>query len=465
MLTSLLCSGDTLSEALQAKRYQDALTLSEALLKTNPHTSSVWTARGFALEGLHRDSESISSFRTALRYSPDYLPAVKGAVEVSYRSHDRRLSSFLNQLLRLDPANAPAHGIAGVLAFESGNCPLAIQNFEQGGVEVTRNPAAYSLYGVCLLLDRRLPDAIAVFERVMSEDPDRTDVRFDLGYAQLLDKRAGEAVKTLQPLASKNDIKSDVLNLLASAETEDAQPEAAVAHLRQAIGIAPKEEQNYLDLSALYVKYDNSQAAAELVDLGLHNVPASSRLHAVQGVIDAQLGKYDEAATEFERANYLDPKSEYGAAGLGALYIERNQPDVAIKALRERLRKNPNDATLNYFLAQALLRQTNTAGSSNFNEARDALSKSLHSKPDFGKARALLGKLYVQEKDYEQAVKELRLASQYDPMNRMALSQLVLALRRLGREDEAAAALAKLKDLVMDRLPLDVDPSRIRTAR
>ena len=63
---------DSLAEALRAKRFQDALTLSGSLLRSQPEDPGVWTARGLALAGLGQDQESISSFETALRYSPEF---------------------------------------------------------------------------------------------------------------------------------------------------------------------------------------------------------------------------------------------------------------------------------------------------------------------------------------------------------------------------------------------------------
>jgi tetratricopeptide (TPR) repeat protein len=445
LAAGMLCFADSLSEALQSKRYQDALTLSDALLKTSPDSAPVWTARGFALKELQRDPESISAYETALRYSPGFLPALKGAVEVSYRSHDRRVGPLLQQLLQLEPGNVPAHGMAGVLAFESGNCSLAIQHFEYGGAETIRHSPAYSLYGVCLLTGHRLEEAITVFQKVLSDQPERSDVRFNLGYAQLVAKRTTEAADTLRPL-----VRPDALNLLASAEVANGQLDLAIAHLRQAIGMAPKEEQNYFDLAALFVQHDQLQAATETVDLGLRHIPEAGRLHAVRGVIEAQQGKLDEAAAEFEQ-------SEYGAAGLGALYLQNNQTDEAVITLRERLRKEPKDPTLNYLLAQALMRQ----GSAKFNEARAALLIAVSAKPDFSKAHVLLGKLCIQTRDYKLAIEELKLALRDDPTNRMALSQLATALRHEGRASEAATTLAQLKKVVMQQSVQDVDPNRI----
>jgi predicted Zn-dependent protease len=174
-------------------------------------------------------------------------------------------------------------------------------------------------------------------------------------------------------------------------------------------------------------------------------------------VIDAQFGKYDDAGRELDRANDLDPENKFGAAGLGVLYAERNDPQSAATALRARLRSTPDDATLNYLLADALLRQ-GTEDASARAEARAALEKAVRTQPDFERAHALLGKVYVQTGNYGQAVHELQLALTQNGQDRMALNQLVIAFRHMGRDQEAANALAELKRVVANQLQTDKQP-------
>ena len=198
------------------------------------------------------------------------------------------------------------------------------------------------------------------------------------------------------------------------------------------------------------------------MEAGLKNLPKSARLHSLRGVVRAQLGTFEEAAAEFDFANRLNPTGAYGAAGLGVLYTEANHADLAAPILRERLKKNPGDPTLNYLLADSLMHEGAEAGTPTLEEARKALAIAIQAKPDFAKAHTLLGKLYSQIGNYSKAIDELRLGAQYDPSDRTALSQLAIALRRSGRGEEAAAASAGLRRLVMKQLQPEADLNRIR---
>ena len=217
ILSAAVCRCDSLAEALRSHRFEEALSLSGSLLQTRPQDPEIWTARGLALAALGRETESISSFDKALELEPGYVPALKGAVEVTYRLHDPRAAALLNRLLRLQPGNGVAQAMAGVLAYEARDCGAAVRHFELGREQVSSNEKAYSLYGACLTTLRRSAEAVPVFQQLLAEHPGNGDLRFDLGYALLLAGKPADAVATLEQFAGERG--ADALNLLAAARS------------------------------------------------------------------------------------------------------------------------------------------------------------------------------------------------------------------------------------------------------
>jgi len=458
------CFGDALSDALRAGRFEDAVTLADSLLKIQPEDARLWTGRGIALAQLKRERESLESFDKALQYAPTFLPALKAAAETGYRTRDTRTAGYLDHILALDPGNAIAHAMSGVLAFEAGDCRRSVDHFERARAETSDNPQAGPMYGACLVAVGRAGDAVGVFERLLARDPKSGKARFNLGYAQVLAHRDPDAVKTLEPLALAGNADAGALNLLASAEASSGHLEPAVAHLQEAIRKDPKDEKNYLDLASLCMKNESNETALYTVEAGLAKVPSSALLHTVRGILKAQQGHHDQAELEFDLANRLDPGRQYGAAGLGVLYTETRQAGRASAVLRARLHKSPNDGTLSFLLAQALVQEGAAPGSPEFLEAVKSLKDAIAAKPDPGKAHSLLGKLYAQSGNYAQAVEELRAAARYDPTDRMAFSQLAVSLRRLGRMEEAAAAVEGLKRIIAEEARPKGNYKVIRTA-
>ena len=325
------------------------------------------------------------------------------------------IGGHIHRLIELNPRDRTAQSMAGVLAFESGDCASAAAHFEAGREESTTNPEASALYGDCLVKLRRAPEAVTVFERLWRQgDPPNTAV----------------------------------LRSLASAQAAAGTPELAASTLARALEIV-REEQSYVDLAALCIVNNAPQRALASIEAGLAEWPRSARLYSLRGVVEAEGGKPADAERDFGFANQLDPKGQYGSAGLGVLYTDTGRAEEASAVLRQRLQKEPSDATLSYLLAQALTREGAAPGSSEFREAQEALVKATRTRPGFVAAHTALGKLLRQSGDEARALAEFELALKLDGSDRTALNQLAALLRRAGRVQEAEQAAATLRELVV----------------
>jgi len=72
-----------------------------------------------------------------------------------------------------------------------------------------------------------------------------------------------------------------------------------------------------------------------------------------------QQGKFDDAKKMFEGLAAIEPESFYGYAGLGALALAKDPPDLdtALTNLQKAAELNPNAASIHANLGEALLRQ------------------------------------------------------------------------------------------------------------
>ena len=204
-----------------------------------------------------------------------------------------------------------------------------------------------------------------------------------------------------------------------------------------------------------------SGLAIEVLDSGLKNNPKSARLHTARGAMLAELGKTDEAQAEFDAASRLQPDEPYGAAGLSVLYRESAKIDDALAILRQKLKLAPGDYRLNYLLADTLMRKEGGMDARETDEAQSALRRSIGSKPDFAKSHAALGKLYLKAGDPGNAADEFRRALECDPADRTAMNQLLLVLRKLGRDREAGQIAARLRAAVEKDRATEIQNNRV----
>jgi tetratricopeptide (TPR) repeat protein len=458
-------AGDSLKpalEALSARDYAKAHELLQPLMKGKPADPRIWTAQGVALAGLGRLKESLACYQEALALRGDFLPALEGAAEVEYRTGHPNAGASLQRILAVKPNDPVAHAMLGVLAYERKDCATAIAHFTQSDGKIDDNGLALAQYGYCLVSLGQAEKAVEVFQHLVALEPDNSIARFNFGLCQIISHNYRAAIVTLRMAAENPTPDPDELNLLAAAYEADHQTDAAVRTLHKATEIAPKNVKNYLDLATLCMEHSAYALGIEVVDVGIRNIPDSAALYMMRGILRAQFMQLAEAEKDFNRANQLEPDQVFGTLGLSITYLQRDNPEQSIQVLRDRLTHSPDDPTLNYLFAEALLQKGIEPGQPEFTEARQALLRSIAAKLDFAKAHAQLGKIYLLSGDNKRALEECRLAAKLAPNDRMAIYGLVRALRQLGLTEEASPLLVKLRNIDAQELKAEAEKDRVR---
>ena len=444
--------------ALKQGRYPDALREADEQLKQQPGNPLLWTLRGMALSNLKKPQESLRSFDKALSLSPKFLPALEGAAETAYAVRDGRAAKLLDRILALQPTDETAHAMAAALSVEAKNCNAAIDHFTKAEHAIANSPLALAQFGACLVDTDRPSDAVPVFEKALSLKSGDLATQYNLALALQLSHQTDKAITILEKLPPE----SQTLNLLGEAYAEEDKVPEAIAALKKATEIAPADERNYLDLAMLCVDHHATDLALQIAAVGLQNIPKSAKLYALRAAIYAQQGNSVAAAADFEKAGTLEPDQLYGSVGLSLLLRESAKLPEAEAIIRQKLKTAPNDATLNYLLADMLIRGGAEPDLPAFTEAVALLKNSIRLNPAFVNAHAALGKLYMKAGNMAEAVPEIERTLQLAPKDHIALNQLILAYRKLGRNQDAEQAAQQLRTLLADEAKEEVARNRIR---
>ena len=143
----------SITAALRAKHFQEALNLARAARRTSPKEVRILVLEGMALTGLHKDGEALAVFKTAIEISPDYVPAIEAAAEIEYRQGNPEAAHHLQRLLALRPGEPTAHAMLGALAWKQSDCAGAVQHFSLAKAAIATQPDALREFGACLAED------------------------------------------------------------------------------------------------------------------------------------------------------------------------------------------------------------------------------------------------------------------------------------------------------------------------
>lgn len=164
--------------------------------------------------------------------------------------------------------------------------------------------------------------------------------------------------------------------------------------------------------------------------------PDSWQASVFYGDVARQHGDLVEALAHYQKAADAHPESPAPDLGLGTVYWEMGDFDRATSYLRQTLKRNPQAMQAVFELGNIAVRQHAEA------DAIPLLKQYLTTQPDALAAHADLGRAYLHLAQYSDAAFELQRAAPADDQGEIHY-QLSIALRKLGRVQEADEAMSK----------------------
>ena len=433
----------SITAALRAKNFQQALDLAAAARRTSPKDVRILVLQGMALTGLQRDSEALAALKSAIEISPDYVPALEAAAEIEYRQGAAGAEGHLQHLLKLRPGEQTAHAMLGSLAWKRADCASAAQHFAQARSAIAAQPDALREYGSCLMKLKRPAEAAGIFRELTGIQPEDRRGHYALSVALMDANQHREAIAALEPWPGAKNPDPAALELASAAHEALGETPEAVALLRQAVLLDPRNVSLYLDFAALSFTHQSFQVGIDMINAGLTQLPESGALYLARGVLYVQTAEYNKADADFDKAERLDPGRALSSAARGLSQIQQNNPEQALANVRAQLKSNSKDAFLYYVLAELLSRAGPPPGSAEFQQAVEAAAQAVRLKPDFVLARDVLSRLYLQAGQTAKAIEQCRLALRDDPADEMALYRLIRALQSKGGD-----AVAEVPELL-----------------
>ncbi len=455
-------SVSSIESLIRSQQYDRALQTLKAALRSNPGDYKLWTLEGicFALEG--DDNQARSAFDRAIQLSPDYAPALKGDVQILYKSGDRRAIPLLERILKSNPTDATAHEMLGMLHKRAGDCHAAVTQFLLSKEAIAGHPDSLEAYGYCLVQLKQTGDAIQVFRQLIPLLPGQAYPSYDLATLLVSTHNNDEAVSVLQPLLTSDQADPEILSLASEAYEGIGNTPKAVALERQAIVLDPTDASKYVEFAVLCLNHDSFQVGIDMLDAGLKHIPGNSSLYLSRGVLYVQLGDFDKAESDIETAEQLDSKQAVVAYAADLAILQKNDPDKALVQVRAQLKNHPESPLLHLLLAKLLMNQVPEPQSPAFKEAMQNALRAAQSKPDLVDAHNLLASMYFTLNQFDRAIKESKTALQYDPSNETALYRLILALRHSGHGDDLQPLVKRLSELHRQSLQHETDLKKYR---
>lgn len=301
--------------------------------------------------------------------------------------------------------------------------------------------------GTALTRQGRFQEAIPHLLAARSGDINAYALEFNLGLCYVGMGEYEKAISILEELRRREHETADVDNLLAQAYVGKGQRSEALSALDRAAAISPQNEKLFSFVADACVDHQEFELGLKVVELGLRDLPQSARLHYEKAVLLSQLDQFDIAKVDFELARKLGQGSEIGYLAAGQEELLEGNIAEGIRLAREGIGKGIRNPALLVILGKALLRSGITPGQPEFNEAQNALEKSVAERPNDADSQIALGQVYLLGGHLDDAIAALEAARKMRPEQPSIYASLAKAYRQKGDSQRAEESIAKLQSL------------------
>ena len=428
--------------ALRAGNAAGALELARAELRIHPANCQVLSLEAVAFTAQQQPDAALDAFQRALQHCPAYLPALEGAAQIEFGRKSPKAVPLLDRILAQRPTDVLTHAMLASTLAGQRNCKAALPHFVAAQPAMPTHPELQQSYGSCLADTGDLPTALAQFQELASAHPSDA-AQYNVAVLQWRAGQGKEALHTLDPLLTSAQFESAFS--LASRVAESLGDTAhAVAWLRQAILLAPENVDNYVAFANLAFIHNSFQVGIDVLNAGLQRLPSAAPLLVARGVLEMQISQQSQAIADFEQAHKLDPQLSLSVDALGIVQSQQHHDKASLDLFRKQAQQHPDDAVVQYLLAEQLGENENT-GPDDLKDAIAAAKRATTLDPQYEPAHDLLAKLYLRAGQPGLAIEQAKLALAQDPNDQEALYQQLMASRRSGNTAAIKALVERLQ--------------------
>ncbi len=358
----------------------------------------------------------------------------------------------------------------GRVALAAGNADDAVTQFQKTLQRAPEFNFARVWLATAYLKQGNTALAETELQRVLQSAPDNVEARKLLAESQIRGDRAPAALETLQPLLAANTKDAAVYALVGQARLMEGDKDAAEATLEQGIEAAPDSAALKLSAAANYLVNGDRQRALELlaqvpdeqggvrkrqlqvialaagkdkavarleIEALASRNPKDAELQMLAGAWLATQGEFADAEAYLKKALAIAPNDGRAMLGLSQLAAQRGDKAASKQWLEEWHKRDPQ-------AAEATLRLARLAFANNDATTGMALvSQAVSASPKNTAVADAAGRVLLDAKQNDAALKYLGAASQLEPGNKVLLFDMARAQTALAQRDAARESLEK----------------------
>jgi len=392
---------------LAAGKYEDASLNFRKAIQKDPKSGEAYHQLGLSEI---KQKNFVSAYQTLL-HAAQLLPG----------DHDTQvlLANVCIELYSADPHRPKA------LYDQVVQLVNAIGNKDPGGYDTLR------LRGYLAVIDHKLKDGIAYFERANQVRPWQPEVVARLMGDLIQDQQLVEAEKLGEATIQQGKADATVYDLLFSAYGNAHDMEKAESVLKRKVANNPKHVEYGLQLAQYYLRVQKTSDAAAIIKGLLQHPSDFPQIYLQAANLYARAGNAEEAKRLYEEGIRHEPKNAAAyQKRMVVLLLEQGKKEEAARLVDAILRQAPTDSEGLQTRAMLLL---DTRKPENIDQALAQFQTLSKQAPRDASLRFNLAKAYLAKGELPEARKELSEVLRLDPSKleaHLLLAEVAYKLRQ-----------------------------------
>ena len=432
------------NQAIQA--YQESIELDPANPEAHNNIGIVYRREG-------NFPAAVGALEQARKIAPDRADIWYNLANVYKQMDDpEEAEVYYRKSLELNPGLTRAYNNLGNLYETRGMHDKAHEFYSSGLKKDPNNPTLSYNLGITYQSLGRVSDAIRSYRQALRSRPNWIDGLNNLG---ILLEETGEydearlVLENALKMDTKNPRINNNLGVILSAQ---GNHELAMQYLQKAVDADPSYTTAGINLGTELEELNDLDAAWKQLQNIKTEEPSNMDVREKIARLAVKTGRQRQAREEIRFILDHNPQAGFPHALLGDLALTEGNRKKAEQSYRRAITLDPEDidTTLNLALLYKELKE--------YNQAIARVSDILAKNPRHSGARLLLGKLYLYENLYTEAISILNALYEDFPYDEQLMETLIRAHRGAGNKEEALRFTEELINLQGQRqTTLDLD--------
>ena len=404
----------------------DAAQKLETVIKNNPKNAEGHYALGVAYDKLGYTERAESEWREALRLQPNMLDAARSLASAAMRQGDSAtLEEASSQLIVLQPVSPEGYALRALANINRKRFGEAEQDIRRAIAIAPQSAFGYAQLGNLNLVQKQYSEASAAYQDALIRNPDSTDALRGLMNTMVAQNQIDKAIAAAHAQIAKSPSNSSFYDLLGTVlflnKKDLAGAETAFA---KSLSLEKQNSDALLKLCEVQAAKGEMDQAIATARQGISDNPRNVDLYILLGRFYESKSDWTQAEAAYRNALNINPQHPLASINLAKLMLQTGgNLDVALSLAQTAHRSLPNSPAITDTLAWVHYQKGAYQSAIGLLQEALSLQEKVHA-PDNSEIHYHLGMAYAKSGQTAFARQQLERAIKLNPNSVDAKKQL-----------------------------------------